>query len=362
MRITQTSHHYYPHSGGTETVVKTIVDGLAERGNELHVFSDFSDIRNDENEHNVTYHGIDLRRIGKFRFPERGYWKKIELTNSDILHVQGQRVWSSDYLYTHLSKISAKKVFTAHGFYQIIYGGAVNKMYYNIFMPSYLSRFDHIICLTEQEKSTTLKMNKKKADNITVIPDPVDFKRIDSYKLLDNVLEKYDLDRYQYLIHAGGLHRNKNIEFILEGIAGLNISLVLCGNQPDEEYLDFIKRKASELKVNIKFLGSINEEELFSLEKYAKFYISGSFFESFGVSMVESSYIGTKVIAKDTGIAKELENIGSLKIVKSPSELKEAVENEPRMDNIEKIRAELRNKFSKDKIIDQLSELYEGLL
>lgn len=362
MNIAQTSHHYYPHSGGTETVVKTVVDALALRNNTVHVFSDYEDLKQLKDEKNILYHGIRLKRVGKFRFPASGYWKEIEDSDCDILHVQGQRVWSSDYLYTHLNRIKSKKVFTAHGYYQLIYGGMINRLYYGRFMPSFLNKFDKVICLTDVEKRISERMFPKITNKITVLPNPVDFKRMDEISLDRGVLEKYNLVEKNFFIHAGGLQRNKNIEFILEAMKGLKIPLVLCGNIPDTNYFEEIKLKATQMKVEIKVLGSINEDELFSLIRKARFYLSGSIFEGFGISMVEASYLGTMVIANNAGIATELQEIGGLKIANSPEQMRKIIDSEMKIEDHEQLKESLKKRFSKDEIIDRLIKLYGELI
>ena len=59
MRIVQTSHHYYPHTGGTERVVKILVEGLAELKNEVHIFSDSVDLKKLSDQDNVM-HGMEM--------------------------------------------------------------------------------------------------------------------------------------------------------------------------------------------------------------------------------------------------------------------------------------------------------------
>ena len=361
MNIAQTSHHYYPHSGGTETVVKTLVDSLASSDNSVHVYSDYEDLKNLENGNNITYHGVKLKRIGKFRFPESGYWKDLISSEYDIVHVQGQRVWSSDYLYTHLNKIKGGKVFTAHGYYQLIYGGLANKIYYGKFMPSFLKKFDRIICLTEDERKISQRLFPKLIEKLTVLPNPVDFDKIDSYNIDNSVLEKHNLENRNFMIHAGGLQRNKNIEFILEAVKGTGYPLLLCGNIPDKAYINIIEKRAKELKIDLRVLGSIEGKELFSLIKNAKFYLSGSIFEGFGVSMVESSYLGTMVIAKRAGIASELQGMGGLKIADTPEQMHQLIQSELKIEEPDKLMNTLRAQFSKDKIVYNIKELYEAI-
>ena len=205
-------------------------------------------------------------------------------------------------------------------------------------------------------------MFPKITNKITVLPNPVDFKRMDEISIDRVVLEKYNLVEKNFLMHAGGLQRNKNIEFILEAMKGLNIPLVLCGNIPDSNYFEEIKLKAALMKIELKVLGSIKEEELFSLIRKAKFYLSGSIFEGFGISMVEASYLGTMVIANNAGIAKELQEMGGLKIANSPEQMRKIIDSEMEIEDHDRLKESLRKRFSKDTIIDRLIQLYGELI
>ncbi len=362
MKIVQTSHHYYPHTGGTERVVKILVDGLVSKGNEVHIFSDAQDIKQLGNQKNTIYHAISLRHVGKFRFPQRDYGKQIENVHSDIVHVQGQRVWSSDYLYRKLKNIHARRVFTAHGFYQMIFGGKANNVYYQRFMPSFLSKFDRITSLTDYEANLTRTIAPKLSDRIIVIPDPVDMDLIDSCINAQDIELPNDLQPQEFILHSGGLQRNKNIEHILSAMEGKKMSLVLTGNLPDPAYWNELQSLASQKNVHIIHLGNVNDHTLYNLMKNCSHYVSPSKFESFGMSMVEASYTGASVIAYNTGVAQELSDLGVLEIAKNPQDIGKAFESFKRSDDPAKTREQLRMRYDRLKVVDRYSELYEELI
>jgi glycosyltransferase involved in cell wall biosynthesis len=361
MKIAQTSHHYFPHSGGTERVVKTIVDNLVINNNEVHVFSDMDDVSKNRNEKNITYHGVKLKRVSKFRFPESSYWKKIQAESPEILHVQGQRVWSSDYLYTKLQKIKAKKVFTAHGFYQLMYGGAINNIYYNQFMPRFLGKFQKIVCITQHEVDITLKLAPKLRDRITLIGDPVDLVHLEDLSKNKKALEDYELEEGNYIIHAGGLQTNKNIEFIIDGMKDLKLPLILCGNTPNKHYIEKIRNKSKANGVDLKLLGSVPDDVLYPLIKNSKAYVSGSLFEAFGMSMVEACYLGSNVIATNTGVAEELATMGALSIVTKSSEIKAKIEGNDVNKNLDQIKSQIFERYSAENVMGKLQSMYEEL-
>ncbi len=360
MKISVTSHHYYPHTGGTERVVKTLVDALSEIGHEVHVFSDIEDLQAMKSGEKIQYHGIKLRKIGKFRFPPLDYWKMLSKTGSDIYHIHGQRVWSSDYLYMNLNKIKGKKLFTAHGFYQLIYGGTLNSVYYQKFMPSFLSKFDHIVSLTEKEKNITADLVPDLAEKISVIPDPVDFQRITISGDIGATVSKYGLDVGKYFIHSGGLQKNKNVEFIIRAMKGLKQPLVLTGNTPDQSYVAYLKQLASEDKINLIFAGNVPDEDLYTLMAGSDAFLFSSKFESFGVAMVEAVYSGARVISADTGVARDLSIDGMLQIVDSPAQMRESIINYKRKTDLDSIREKLESNYSTETIMRRLIKLYEN--
>ncbi len=362
MKIVQTSHHYYPHTGGTERVVKILVDGLVSKGNEVHIFSDARDIKQLSDQRNTIYHPISLRHAGKFRFPQRDYWKQIENVHSNIVHVQGQRVWSSDYLYRKLKDIHARKVFTAHGFYQMIFGGKANNVYYKRFMPSFLSKFDRIISITDYEANLTRTIAPKLSARIIVIPDPVDMDLIDSCINGKDAELPENLQSQEFILQSGGLQRNKNIEDIINAMEGKTMSLVLTGNLPDPTYWKELQSLALQKSVHMVHLGNVNDHTLYSLMKNCSYYVSPSRFESFGMSMVEASYTGASVIAYDTGVAQELSDLGVLTIVRNPQEIAKAFGSFKRSDDAAKTRDHLRMRYDRLKVVDQFTRLYEELI
>ena len=362
MRIVQTSHHYYPHTGGTERVVKILVDGLAELKNEVHIFSDSVDLKRLSDQDHVIAHGISLRRIGKFRFPERDYWKQIDNTRSDVVHVQGQRVWSSDYLYRKLHRMGAKKVFTAHGFYQLTFGGKSNHIYYYRFMPSFLSKFHKIISLTEYEANITRSLAPRCSDRITVIPDPVDMGLMDSLMSKENSKLPENLVPGEFVLHSGGLQRNKNIEDIIESIVGRKTKLVLTGNLPDAAYWKFLLDLSNKKGVHMVHLGNVDDQVLYDLMANCSHYISASKFESFGMSMIEAAYMGASVIAYEAGVAGELSKMGVLKVAKGPQDIGRAMDSFKRSDNHDETRTNLKERYDSKKVVKRINDLYEDML
>ena len=53
----------------------------------------------------LDVHRFNLKRVGKFRFPPRDYARFVLRGDWDVVHVKGQRVWSSDHLYRHVPKL-----------------------------------------------------------------------------------------------------------------------------------------------------------------------------------------------------------------------------------------------------------------
>ena len=359
MKIAQTCHHYFPHTGGTERSMKTLVDGLAEKGQEVHVFSDREDLSKLQDTERIKYHGIKLLRISKFRFPQKSYWEKIENSHCDIIHVQGQRVWSSDYLNSKLEKMTAKKLFTAHGFYQMIYPGKFNDLYYHRFMPKFLSKFDRLICLTEHEKRQTLELSPNLESRIRVIPNGVDFNAID-VNSHENNLPK-ELKEKEFILHCGGLQRNKNVEDILEGMRNLKKPLVLTGNIPNRDYWNFLREKAKSLDVSVLHLGNVTDNVLVSLMKNCSAYVTASKFEAFGMSMIEAAYLGANVIAYETGIASELSKMGILKLASNGHDIEIGLNEFKRKDSKDATKSKLRTLFDKEIVINRLIKEYEDL-
>jgi glycosyltransferase involved in cell wall biosynthesis len=167
---------------------------------------------------------------------------------------------------------------------------------------------EHIIAISEHGKSELLHFFDIDPDRITVTPLAA-HERFKPDKRSTYILKKYQIPEH-YILSIGTLEPRKNLKTLI--IAYLKLSpslrkrhkLIITGKkgwlQSDIE--DLINNNPSD----IRFLGYVPEEELPSLYSGAMFFVYPSYYEGFGLPIVEAMACGTPVITSNVSSMPEI--------------------------------------------------------
>ncbi|MEK6852940.1 MAG: glycosyltransferase [Nanoarchaeota archaeon] len=168
-----------------------------------------------------------------------------------------------------------------------------------------LRNADGIRVVNEGLKS---KISKFTSAPIKVLPIYIDIKRIEDAKV------SFDLHaRFKWhfiLLTVSRLSPEKNLGLTLKVLAGVcnsfpDTGLVVVGSGPEEGRLKALARKLS-IEKKVAFVGW--QDSLTSYYKTANIFIQTSFFEGYGLALVEAGLSGLPVVTTPVGIAQELEN------------------------------------------------------
>ncbi|MEX2013157.1 MAG: glycosyltransferase family 1 protein [Candidatus Levyibacteriota bacterium] len=134
-----------------------------------------------------------------------------------------------------------------------------------------------------------------------------------------------------YFLFVGSLKKTKNVPGIIKAFhyflkkSGLNFDLYIAGG---DKWFDNEIRQVSKntLGSSVKFLGFVEEDKLASLYRGATAFVSPSFYEGFGLPMLEAMKSGCPVISSKSGSVPEVvENAGILVNPNSQKEIGEAM-------------------------------------
>ncbi len=144
---------------------------------------------------------------------------------------------------------------------------------------------------------------------------------IDDHFVRDNGIGEISFsEKENILLTVGKIgHETKSSEILLEAISKIkNIKdwkFFLIG-PIEEKFLLYIKKYFKEnphLKEKVKFIGEIlDRKRLFTYYQKSKIYCSTSKYESFGITLVESSYFGNYIVSSDFTSAREITMYGAL--------------------------------------------------
>jgi glycosyltransferase involved in cell wall biosynthesis len=251
----------------------------------------------------------------------------------DILHVQ--------YITPLFLSKKIKLITTVHDISFARYSRFISKkdlLILKLFIPLSLKKADKIIAVSSFTKEEIIKVYKINGAKIKIIYNggvAKDFQKKISEKQVLNFRKKYDIMK-PYLLYLGTLQPRKNISFLIKAFIALKVKykdkkeineleLAIRGEKKGHNYdqkidslLANIKQKHKDIYSKIKFIGYIPNEQAPLIFKGAKIFCFPSFYEGFGLPLLEAMSQGTPVIAnnkscfpeiiKEAGIIYELNN------------------------------------------------------
>jgi len=318
-----------------------------------------------------------LRKIKGLKI-ETVDFKKTNLSNYDIVH----------YPYFHPFFITLpffKKTttfVTIHDLIPLIYPkqyppGIKGKLRF-IVQKWLIKRVDVIIAVSETSKKDIVRLLNIPQEKIRVIyegpkkiysPIPKDVEE------LKEIAKKYKLPK-KFVLYVGDVNYNKNILGLADACKLAKIPLVMVGKQAASEDID---KKHPENREFVKFLekyaedpeilrlGYVPDEELKAIYNLATLYCQPSFYEGFGLPVLEAFACGAPVLISKTQALVEV--VGDAAVMANPKDPKDMAEKIIKLASSPEIRAMLSKKgkervekFSWDKTARQTAKLYSGVL
>ncbi|MFA5412997.1 MAG: glycosyltransferase family 1 protein [Patescibacteria group bacterium] len=231
-----------------------------------------------------------------------------------------------------------------------------------------------IIAVSEFTKNELIDFFKISAGRIAVVPNGYDS---ESYKIIEDgtavakVLEKYKITE-PYILYTGRLELKKNTPGLIEAFKVLKksynqpLKLVLVG-QPGFGFEKVTKAIAeSDLQNDIIMPGWVAREDLPYLMSGARAFVFPSFYEGFGIPVLEAMACGTPVVA--SGIPALREVAGEAAYLVDPDFSENIAEGINRVLTDEHLRKDLKIRglarvkdFSWEKCARETWKVLEGL-
>lgn len=160
---------------------------------------------------------------------------------------------------------------------------------------------DIVLAICEQTKRDIIEHLKVPEEKIHVVYQSCDpmFYELQDAQSLELVSEKYSLNR-PFIFHVATMEPNKNTLGIVEAFKKvsneIDVDLVLVGR--GKEYKEKVKTYISEngLSERVQILDGIQTSELPALYQLAELFVFPSFYEGFGIPIIEAMFSKTPVI------------------------------------------------------------------
>ncbi len=184
-------------------------------------------------------------------------------------------------------------------------------LYLKLMMPLYLRKATKTIVVSEKSKEDIVKftgVNKSKVIVVHLAAEDIFNESVDPV-FVERVKAKYDLPS-PYILHVGVIYPGKNIERVIQVFAKIAKKfphkLVLAGGFKwrDDSVFNLIEKL--NLKDKIIMVKWISHSELRVFYNLADLLIFPSFYESFGMPVLEAMACGCPVVTSSTGSMPEI--------------------------------------------------------
>lgn len=313
--------------------------------------------------------------------------ESIPLKNVDVIHYP----WFDFYFHTLPIKKRFKCIVTIHDTIPLIFPthypvGIKGKINFQLQRLA-LRNTDHIISDSNISKLDIVKYLRVSESKITSIPLAADddFTPILNDTKLLQTKRKYKLPD-KFLLYVGDVNWTKNLPFLVKGFSILRqnprlsgLGLVLVGDvflknvenidHPELDSLKTVNRLIRELNLNDQIIrsGNLKKEDLVNFYNLATVYIQPSFYEGFGLPVLEALACGTPVICSSAGSLPEVG--GKAVIYFEPDNLgklikicEEVVLNKSLQKKLSDLALQQAVNFSWKKVASQTKQVYSRII
>ena len=165
---------------------------------------------------------------------------------------------------------------------------------------------DLIIAISEQTKNDIIEIFGVEASKIKVIYQGCHAVFKETFSDLDQqkVIKKFNLPE-KFILNVGTIEVRKNVLIAVKAIKNTNIPLVIVGKET--AYATEVKSYIAEnnLENQVIFLNKLSLSELAMIYQMATIFVYPSFYEGFGIPIIEALYSKTPVITTQGGVFPE---------------------------------------------------------
>ncbi|MFA6953002.1 MAG: glycosyltransferase family 1 protein [Patescibacteria group bacterium] len=198
----------------------------------------------------------------------------------------------------------------------------------SVLVPQSLRKADRIIAVSRSTAKDLKQLFNIKSEKIDVVYNGYDVDKIPLKRCNQEILEKFKLPK-KYFVFVGTLEPRKNIinlmrafkQFLESNPDKKDVILAVCGQagyhaeEIMQEMLDL------GLKRSIRYLGYITHNEKIELIKHSAAFVFPSFYEGFGLPVLEALALGAPTIASKVSSMPEI--AGKAAIYIDPKDINE---------------------------------------
>lgn len=221
--------------------------------------------------------------------------------------------------------------------------------YYKYFVPKFCKKADKILAVSEFTKQDIIEKYGIDEKKIEVVYNGFDISKQSIVSSMHSeIFTAYCLLNTKYFIFIGAVHPRKNVLGLLKAFEefkstfSLDYKLVIIGRKAwmNDELENFYNQM--QYKNEVVWIEKIERNDLLEILQQAFALVYPSFFEGFGIPIIEAMSFGVPVISSNTSCLPEV--IGNAGILVNPNDTKEIANAMNELIINEKLRNELIQK------------------
>jgi glycosyltransferase involved in cell wall biosynthesis len=339
-----------------------------ERITQLYEIIDGIKVKRFKNINNTLSYRYNISTpIGLVRCPN-------DFSDSDIVHMHEYRTLQNILIRRHAKNNNVPYILQARGsLTTFFHKNLLKKTFDRLWGYKILQDAARVIALTTSE-AEECKIMGVPDDKIEIVPNGIELDEFEHLPPKGQFRSRYALDEsIKIILYLGRIHQIKGLDLLVKAFTRSikemdRVKLVITG--PDDGFLGVLEKLVRELAIEEKVLltGPLHGEERLTAYVDADVYILPSFYEAFGLTVLEAMACGKPVIVTDRcGLADVVNNETGLVVPYDEEPLSQAL---IKLLSDEHLRQEfgasgkllVREKFNWERITEQLERIYEQVL
>lgn len=228
----------------------------------------------------------------------------------------------------------SKTVMVLHGSEWFVYPKAykfLDRTYVRAMMHRYCDKATSIISNSEMTKGDFVNLLGVSPDKIktTLFGYDSRFGPIDDSALLERVRDRYHLPN-EFILFVGRIYPGKNFGNLIQAFSEIHTRIphkIVVAGHPRYDYEgDLAKVETLGLQDKVLFTGWVPQEDLVAFYNLADVFVLPSFYEGFGIPVVEAMACGCPVVASQAGALPEVAGGAALLVdPNNPGEIATAI-------------------------------------
>jgi glycosyltransferase involved in cell wall biosynthesis len=303
---------------GSEVVVLELTKNILEldKENKYLLFTDTKDeqiLKNIKEKLNLS--GKENAEIISLEAKNKFIWAGWVMPR--YLHQNKLDIYHTEYILPFFIPKSIKVVVHIHDVSFKVYRQMILKrdlFFLDLLIPRSINRSDKIIAVSQFTKDEIIKYYKVNPDKIEVVCNSINISNnVVTDEMKKSVRDKYGLPE-KFILYIGTLQPRKNVPTLIEAYAKIKdkfpeFKLVMAGDKNAHNFdkkIDEVITKNKLDEKDIFFTGFIEVNDKTVIYKMAQVFVYPSFYEGFGIPVLEAMSQGVPVVISDIGPHREV--------------------------------------------------------